>query len=53
VAAGQGDLDYELYVSQLDQAGFDGDLVLHGLGEDEVAAGVAHVRAALRHRGAA
>jgi sugar phosphate isomerase/epimerase len=53
VAAGQGDLDYELYVSQLEQAGFDGDLVLHGLGEDEVAAGVAHVRAALRHRGAA
>jgi sugar phosphate isomerase/epimerase len=47
VAAGRGAVDYPGYVAGLRAAGFDGPLVLHGLAEDEVAASVAFVRAAL------
>jgi sugar phosphate isomerase/epimerase len=47
VAAGRGGLDYRLYVDLLDEAGFRGALVLHGLAEDEVADSVAFVRAVL------
>src|ERR671917_396639 len=36
VPAGKGDLDYDLYLEHLVEAGFDGPLVLHGLGEEEV-----------------
>jgi sugar phosphate isomerase/epimerase len=47
VAAGTGALDYELYLALLERAGFEGDLVLHGLAEEEVAGSVAFLRAAL------
>src|SRR5215218_1063023 len=33
VAAGRGEVDYDLYLSLLRQAGFDGAVVLHGLAE--------------------
>jgi sugar phosphate isomerase/epimerase len=36
VAAGRGALDYDLYCGLLDQAGYSGALVLHGLAEAEV-----------------
>jgi sugar phosphate isomerase/epimerase len=36
VAAGKGDLDYDLYLEHLVEADFDGPLILHGLGEEEV-----------------
>ena len=36
VAAGKGDLDYDLYLRHLAEAGFDGPLILHGLVEEEV-----------------
>ena len=36
VAAGKGDLDYDLYLKHLVEAGFDGPLILHGLVEEEV-----------------
>ena len=36
VPAGKGDLDYDLYLEHLVEAGFDGPLVLHGLAEEEV-----------------
>ena len=44
VAAGRGALDYGLYVSLLREAGYDGPLVLHGLGEAEVPAAVGFLR---------
>ena len=36
VPAGQGVLDYELYLNLLDQSGFKGPLILHGLTEQQV-----------------
>ena len=36
VAAGKGDLDYDLYLEHLGEAGYDGPLVMHGLAEEEV-----------------
>jgi len=36
VAAGKGDLDYDLYLKHLVSAGYHGPLILHGLGEEEV-----------------
>ena len=48
VPAGQGELDYELYISLLGEAGGDVPLILHGLAEDEVADSVAFLRAARR-----
>jgi sugar phosphate isomerase/epimerase len=47
VAAGHGDLDYELYLALLDDAGGDVPLILHGLAESEVPGCVAFLRAAL------
>ncbi len=47
VAAGRGALDYALYVSLLQRAGFNGALVLHALKEDEVAGAVAFLKAKL------
>jgi sugar phosphate isomerase/epimerase len=44
VAAGRGALDYPLYIELLDQAGFRGALVLHGLDEEDVPGSVAFVR---------
>jgi sugar phosphate isomerase/epimerase len=42
--AGQGLLDYGLYISLLKRAGFDGALVLHGLRETDVAGCVAFLQ---------
>ncbi len=42
--AGKGVLDYDLYVSLLRRAGFDGALVLHGLREDDVDGCVAFLK---------
>src|ERR671911_1147704 len=36
VAVGKGDLDYDLYLNHLNEAGFSGPLVIHGLAEEEV-----------------
>ena len=44
VAAGKGDLDYDLYLKHLAEAGFRGSLILHGLGEEEVEGSVAFLR---------
>ena len=44
VAAGKGDLDYDLYLRHLVEAGFDGPLILHGLVEEEVADSLAFLR---------
>jgi sugar phosphate isomerase/epimerase len=44
VAAGRGDLDYDLYLKHLAEAGYRGPLILHGLGEDEVEESVAFLR---------
>jgi sugar phosphate isomerase/epimerase len=47
VAAGKGDLDYDLYLKHLVEAGYHGPLILHGLGEAEVEGSVAFLRAKL------
>ena len=44
VAAGKGDLDYDLYLRCLSEAGYAGPLVLHGLAEEEVAGSLAFLR---------
>jgi sugar phosphate isomerase/epimerase len=44
VAAGKGDLDYDLYLRHLSEAGYGGPLVLHGLAEEEVAGSLAFLR---------
>lgn len=44
VAAGRGDLDYDLYLRLLAQAGGSVPVVLHGLAEDEVPGSVAFLR---------
>jgi sugar phosphate isomerase/epimerase len=44
VAAGKGDLDYDLYLRYLSEAGYGGPLVLHGLAEEEVAGSLAFLR---------
>jgi sugar phosphate isomerase/epimerase len=46
VAAGQGDLDYGLYLELLAECGSSVPVVLHGLDEHEVPSSVAFVRAA-------
>ena len=45
VAAGRGELDYELYLALLAQHAPAAPLVLHGLAEDEVPGSVAFLRA--------
>jgi sugar phosphate isomerase/epimerase len=47
VPAGQGALDYDVYIALLDEAGYRGPLVLHGLGEEDVAAAVTFLRTKL------
>ena len=44
VAAGKGDLDYDLYLKHLSEAGYSGPLVMHGLTEEEVAGSLAFLR---------
>lgn len=44
MAAGKGDLDYDLYLEHLLRAGYDGPLILHGLGEEDVEESVAFLR---------
>lgn len=44
VAAGQGVLDYDYYISLLKKYSFDGALIMHGLGEDQVPASVRFLR---------
>lgn len=44
VAAGKGDLDYDLYLKHLSEAGYGGPLVMHGLTEEEVAGSLAFLR---------
>jgi sugar phosphate isomerase/epimerase len=47
VAAGRGDLDYDLYLALLRDAAGDVPLILHGLAESEVPDSTAFLRAAL------
>jgi sugar phosphate isomerase/epimerase len=57
VAAGCGELDYDRYLENLRGVGFEGPVILHGLGESEVEGSVAFLRAKLvnaacsEHRG--
>ena len=51
VAAGNGGLDYDLYLEHLVGAGFHGPLILHGLGEEEVEGSVAFLRWRLARAG--
>ena len=44
VAAGKGDLDYDLYLKHLSEAGYGGPLVLHGLTEKQVAGSLGFLR---------
>ena len=44
VVAGKGDLDYDLYLKHLSEAGYGGSLVMHGLAEEEVEGGLAFLR---------
>lgn len=44
VAAGQGDLDYDLYLRYLLGTGYDGPLVAHGLSEEEVGLSLSFLR---------
>jgi sugar phosphate isomerase/epimerase len=44
VAAGKGNLNYDLYLRYLSEAGYAGPLVLHGLAEEEVAGSLAFLR---------
>ncbi len=46
-APGRGLLDYDYYLRLLRSAGFDGPLVMHGFGEEQVAASVAFLRGKL------
>ncbi|HEX2739609.1 MAG TPA: sugar phosphate isomerase/epimerase [Rubrobacter sp.] len=47
VAAGKGDLDYDLYLEHLFEAGYHGPLILHGLAEEEVAGSLTFLRGKL------
>jgi sugar phosphate isomerase/epimerase len=51
VAAGKGDLDYDLYLRHLDEAGYEGPLVAHGLAEEEVEGSLAFLRRKLAEAG--
>jgi sugar phosphate isomerase/epimerase len=48
IPAGRGELDYDLYLSILHDAGYRGPLILHGLLENEVDEAAAFVRTRLR-----
>jgi len=47
VAAGRGELDYDQYLEKLRGVGFEGPLILHGLGESEVQDSVAFLHSKL------
>jgi sugar phosphate isomerase/epimerase len=47
VAAGRGDLDYDVYVALLGRSGLGVPLIMHGLAESEVPEGVAFLQAVL------
>ncbi|HEX7170622.1 MAG TPA: sugar phosphate isomerase/epimerase, partial [Rubrobacter sp.] len=51
VAAGKGDLDYDLYLKHLNDAGYGGPLVVHGLAEEEVEGSLAFLRRKLAEVG--
>ena len=51
VAAGEGDLDYALYLKRLSEAGYGGPLVMHGLAEEEVERSLAFLRRKLAEVG--
>ena len=51
VAAGKGDLDYDLYLKHLSEAGYGGPLVMHGLAEEEVEGSLAFLRRKLAEVG--
>ena len=44
VAAGKGDLDYDLYLRHLSGAGYGGPLVMHGMAEEQVEGSLAFLR---------
>jgi sugar phosphate isomerase/epimerase len=48
IAAGQGVLDYDLYVRLFNASGYRGPLILHGLDEAEVGGSVAFLQEKLR-----
>jgi len=50
VAAGKGGLDYRLYCSLLEQAGYTGPLILHSLSEAEVPGSVAYLQSLTRRK---
>jgi sugar phosphate isomerase/epimerase len=51
VAVGKGDLDYDLYLKHLNEAGYGGPLVMHGLAEEEVESSLAFLRRKLAELG--
>jgi sugar phosphate isomerase/epimerase len=51
VAVGKGDLDFDLYIKHLSEAGYDGSLVMHGLAEEEVEGSLAFLRRKLAAAG--
>ena len=51
VAAGKGDLNYDLYLKHLSEAGYGGPLVMHGLAEEEVEGSLAFLRRKLAEAG--
>lgn len=53
VAAGRGDLDYDLYLKHLVDADYGGPLIVHGLAEEEVAGSLVFLRRKLAESGAA
>jgi sugar phosphate isomerase/epimerase len=52
-AAGTGVMNYRLYIDLLRQAGYDGDLILHTLSEDQVAASVGFLHSILAEHSSA
>ena len=50
-AVGKGDLDYDLYLEHLNEAGYGGPLVMHGLAEEEVEGSLAFLRRKLAEAG--
>jgi sugar phosphate isomerase/epimerase len=51
VAVGKGDLDFDLYLKHLKEAGYGGPLVMHGLAEEEVEGSLAVLRRKLAEAG--
>src|ERR687890_558873 len=51
VAVGNGELDFDLYIKHLSEAGYNGSLVMHGLAEEEVEGSLAFLRRKLAEAG--